>query len=272
MTERHAAFVGTVPSNYDRHLGPILFHRYADDLAARLQVSDGMRVLEVACGTGIVTERLLRRLGGRGTLVATDLNDAMLAYAEARIPGAPRSSGARRTGRACPSPTAPSMRWCASSGSCSSRTRRPACGRPTGSFGPAGRTFSTCGTPSSGTPSSASPTRPSPRSSRATRPGSTRCPSTSTTRWQCGACWRPRASPEIRRESVETIGESPTAEDAARGLVEGNPVIGTIMERRPEALADIEGAVARNLAAELGDRPVRCPLRAHVFTARRPEA
>jgi hypothetical protein len=75
---------------------------------------------------------------------------------------------------------------------------------------------------------------------------------------------------EIRLESVEAMGESPTAEDAARGLVEGNPVIGTIMERRPEALADIEAAVARSIAAELGDRPVRGPLRAHVFTAVRP--
>ena len=70
------------------------------------------------------------------------------------------------------------------------------------------------------------------------------------------------------RRSVETVGESPTAEDAARGLVEGNPVIGTIMERRPEALPEIRAAVARNIAAELGDHPVRCPLRAHVFTGR----
>jgi ATP phosphoribosyltransferase regulatory subunit HisZ len=42
------------------------------------------------------------------------------------------------------------------------------------------------------------------------------------------------------------------------------------MERRPEALPDIKAAVARNVAAELGDHPVRCALRAHVFTARRP--
>ena len=65
------------------------------------------------------------------------------------------------------------------------------------------------------------------------------------------------------------MGESPSAAEAATGLVEGNPVYGAIMERRPEALPDIKAAVARNLAAELGDHPVRCRLRAHVFTARR---
>ena len=117
MAEQHAAFVGTVPVNYDRYLGPIFFHGYADDLVARVPVARGVRVLEVACGTGIVTERLARRLAGQGTLVATDLNEAMFAHAQARgVPPIPGSSGGRRTGRASPSPTAPSTWWCASSG------------------------------------------------------------------------------------------------------------------------------------------------------------
>ena len=76
---------------------------------------------------------------------------------------------------------------------------------------------------------------------------------------------------EIWSELVETIGESPSSEDAARGLIEGNAVFGSIMERRPEALRDITAAVARNVAAELGDHPVRCRLRAHVYSARRPD-
>ena len=59
MAEQHAAFVGNVPLNYDRYLGPLLFHAYADEVAARLPVRPGLRVLEVASGTGIVTERLL---------------------------------------------------------------------------------------------------------------------------------------------------------------------------------------------------------------------
>jgi SAM-dependent methyltransferase len=89
VAEQHAAFVGTIPVNYDRYLGPLLFVPYADDLAARLPVAPGTRVLEVACGTGIVTERLVRRLAGQGTLVATDLNDAMIAHARSRIPADP---------------------------------------------------------------------------------------------------------------------------------------------------------------------------------------
>ena len=79
MTDRDAAFVGSIPENYDCYLGPLLFHDYADEMAARLPVGRGMRVLETACGTGIVTDRLLARLAGAGHLVATDLNEPMLA-------------------------------------------------------------------------------------------------------------------------------------------------------------------------------------------------
>ena len=78
MSERDVAFVGSVPENYDRHLASILFNPYAEDLAERLSVRDGMQVLEVACGTGLLTRRLADRLAGRGTLVATDLNAAMI--------------------------------------------------------------------------------------------------------------------------------------------------------------------------------------------------
>jgi hypothetical protein len=55
----------------------------------------------------------------------------------------------------------------------------------------------------------------------------------------------------------------------ARGLIDGNPVYGMIMERRPEALKDIKRAVASRIATELGDHPVQAHLRALVFSATR---
>ena len=104
MVEQHTSFVGTVPPNYDRYLGPLLFHAYADDMAARLPVSRGMRVLEVACGTGILTERLLVRLAGQGTLVATDLNQAMIAHARTRIADDPAIEWRQADGTSLPFP------------------------------------------------------------------------------------------------------------------------------------------------------------------------
>ena len=58
------AFTATVPENYDRYMGPMLFEPYAKDLANRLKARADMRVLEVACGTGIVTRRLARSTPG----------------------------------------------------------------------------------------------------------------------------------------------------------------------------------------------------------------
>ena len=48
-----------------------------------------------------------------------------------------------------------------------------------------------------------------------------------------------------------------------------SPAFPAIMQRRPESLGEIKRAVAKNVEAELGDHPVRSPLRALVFTARR---
>jgi ubiquinone/menaquinone biosynthesis C-methylase UbiE len=79
------AFVGSIPENYDRYLGRVLFDPYAADLAARLHVSPDAAVLELACGTGIVTRRLRDRLGPGARLVATDLNEAMLDFARKKF-------------------------------------------------------------------------------------------------------------------------------------------------------------------------------------------
>jgi hypothetical protein len=59
MKDEHAKFSGSIPAAYDRYLGPILFQPYAEDLAARLAVKKTSSVLELACGTGVLT-RVLR--------------------------------------------------------------------------------------------------------------------------------------------------------------------------------------------------------------------
>jgi hypothetical protein len=62
----------------------------------------------------------------------------------------------------------------------------------------------------------------------------------------------------------------PDRDAAFIGLVEGNPILDAIIARRADALPEIERAVAARIAAEVGDHPVRAPLRAVVFSARRP--
>jgi SAM-dependent methyltransferase len=76
-----AAFVGSIPQDYHRGLGPTLFEPYAQETALRVAAFSPTRVLETACGTGIVTRHLRERLPAAAQLVATDLNEPMAAVA-----------------------------------------------------------------------------------------------------------------------------------------------------------------------------------------------
>ncbi|PWE16668.1 methyltransferase type 11 [Marinicauda salina] len=88
MRESDAQFVGDIPANYDAHLGPVLFEAYADDLARRAARGSPARVLELAAGTGILTERLHGALGEIDRFVVTDLNAPMLEIARTKLPDA----------------------------------------------------------------------------------------------------------------------------------------------------------------------------------------
>ena len=85
----HDQFVGSIPAVYDDHLGPLLFHFSAADLAQRVSMvlPEARRFLEIACGTGISTQYLSDSLDPDAEIIATDLNDAMLAYARQKRGG-----------------------------------------------------------------------------------------------------------------------------------------------------------------------------------------
>jgi ubiquinone/menaquinone biosynthesis C-methylase UbiE len=85
VSGRDAVFAGSVPALYDHHLGPLLFEPFAADLAGRLADLREGRLLEVAAGTGVVTRALLQALPASVEIVATDLYQAMLDVATARI-------------------------------------------------------------------------------------------------------------------------------------------------------------------------------------------
>ncbi|MGI8956843.1 MAG: class I SAM-dependent methyltransferase [Chthoniobacterales bacterium] len=83
MSDLHGdtVFSGSVPKLYERYLVPLIFLPYAADLVDRLPSGSLERVLEVAAGTGVLTRELARALPERVTIVATDLNEAMLKHA-----------------------------------------------------------------------------------------------------------------------------------------------------------------------------------------------
>ncbi|MFC1458428.1 class I SAM-dependent methyltransferase [Microvirga arabica] len=85
MSATDAAFKGSIPTVYEQYLGPLLFETFAEDLAGRLtDIAEG-RVLETAAGTGIVTRAMAKVLPPQVEIAATDLNQAMLDLAQAKL-------------------------------------------------------------------------------------------------------------------------------------------------------------------------------------------
>jgi SAM-dependent methyltransferase len=75
------AFTGSIPKIYEQYLVPLIFDDYARDIARRAASRSPARVLEIACGTGVVTRALVDALPAAAEIVATDLNPAMIEQA-----------------------------------------------------------------------------------------------------------------------------------------------------------------------------------------------
>jgi ubiquinone/menaquinone biosynthesis C-methylase UbiE len=71
-------FTGSIPEVYEKYLVPLIFEHYARDLATRVSEKPVSKVLEIAAGTGVVTRAVADILGEDVSIIATDLNKAML--------------------------------------------------------------------------------------------------------------------------------------------------------------------------------------------------
>lgn len=74
---------GTPAEIYEHHMVPTIFARWTPELVDAAGVRQGERVLDVACGTGVVTRLVADRVGQAGHVVGLDINPSMLAAARA---------------------------------------------------------------------------------------------------------------------------------------------------------------------------------------------
>src|SRR5262245_54249490 len=82
----HGFFTSSLPELYERFLVEPLFRPFSEVLLDRAALRDNDRLLDVACGTGIVARLALQKLGDRGRIVGVDASPAMLAIARAAAP------------------------------------------------------------------------------------------------------------------------------------------------------------------------------------------
>ncbi len=91
MSQPSQWFTSSVPENYERYLVPAMFAVFAENLVHHGAVQSGDSVLDIACGTGIVSRTVAPLAGYTGRVVGLDVAPGMLEVARS----APLPSSAR---------------------------------------------------------------------------------------------------------------------------------------------------------------------------------
>jgi ubiquinone/menaquinone biosynthesis C-methylase UbiE len=268
MKVEHARFSGSIPAAYDRYLGPVLFQPYAEDLAARLPINKTSSLLELACGTGILTRVLRTYVPPRVKLIATDLNEPMFRQASAKF-----GKGE-------------SVRW----------LEADACDLPFDN-----RKFDAvvCQFGIMFVPDKALAAREAYRVLKCDGvflfnvwdamkhnklgelahrtitsyfkkdpPTFYQVPFSYHNRSEIRRVLKQAGFREIKTQVIAKIGKAKRAEHVARGLVEGNPVAVAIAKRDPSLLPVITNALAAAISRRFGKQSIRAPMRAIVVHAR----
>jgi ubiquinone/menaquinone biosynthesis C-methylase UbiE len=72
---------------YEEFFVPALFSQWAPRLADAARLAPGQTVLDVACGTGVLTRESAARVSPGGSVTGLDRNEGMLAVAARKAPG-----------------------------------------------------------------------------------------------------------------------------------------------------------------------------------------
>ena len=268
MDNQNAQFAGSIPAAYDRYLGPIFFQPYAEDLAARLAVAANGSVLELACGTGILTRILRDRLPATTRLVATDLNEPMMRHAAAKFTGSDAIEWQQADASSLPFDDGAfdavvcqfGMMFVPDKDLAAREARRVL--KRGGTFlfsvwdsleqNPLGQI---------GHEIIASFFEKDP-------PAFYQVPFGYHDHAELRRLLEDAGFSEVQVDVVETLSGTTRVEDAAVGLVQGSPISLAIAERDPALMPEITTAVAGALTKHFGGSPFRAPMRAIVAQGR----
>lgn len=74
-----------IPENYESYFVPVIGRPLAEDLVRLAEIQRGEHVLDVACGTGIVSRLAARKTGPSGSITGLDINPGMLEVARSVV-------------------------------------------------------------------------------------------------------------------------------------------------------------------------------------------
>jgi SAM-dependent methyltransferase len=131
-TVSYRDFTGTAAENYQRYFVPAIATPVSAGLLETARLQPGERVLDVACGTGVIARLAAEAAGLTGSVTGIDLAPDMIDVARAtRAPAEPPIGWHIGDAASLPFPTTPTTACFARWASCSSPTGRlpsPRCG------------------------------------------------------------------------------------------------------------------------------------------------
>ena len=264
---KDAKFNGTIPEMYDRFLGPLLFEPFAIDLASRVGSLKPQNVLEVAAGTGLVTREMLKTLPRTSRLSVTDLNDPMTDHARRHVGEDSRVSWRQADAMGLPFDDGEFDAVVCQFGIMFFPDKARGMREFHRVLSDGGNLLLSVWDSLDRNPPGAIIHTALAEIFPEDPPDFYRVPFSMC---DVNALRALAAQAGFRNVKIETLtleGTSPSAGDAAIGLVGGNPVINAIRERAPELVSTVEARTRERLAERFGTGELKVPLRAHVLTA-----
>jgi ubiquinone/menaquinone biosynthesis C-methylase UbiE len=262
MENSDAKFVGSIPEKYNTDLGPMLFEPYAADFVRRMTFPPACQVLELACGTGILTRRILESLPGDGRLMATDLNQPMLDEARKHLKPDPRLEWKAVDAMKLPYPDASFHRIACQFGVMFFPDKRVALKDAFRILKPQGRIAFSVWDSLKENSISEVVERAVSRFFPDNPPAFFHIPFGFHDRDLIRSLMREAGFGEVALEEVPLQGVGRSALLTAEGLVQGTPLMAAIQERGVTDPRPIVEAVAKVVASDYGDSPTRFRMQA----------
>jgi len=269
MTGTNSQFIGSIPENYDRGLGPNIFEDYGNDLSRRAATLGASNVLELAAGTGIVSRKLRDALAPEARLVITDLNPPMLDVARARFQEGERVTFAEADAMALPFADSEFDLVVCQFGVMFFPDKIASFREVARVLSPGGYyLFNTWG-PMSANPFSEIANDVATRFFPDDPPGFYRVPFSYADPSVVVADLQTAGFSDIEHETMQLQKTIRDLEGFARGLVFGNPLIAEIEQRGGVSADDVMSAVLEEFKTRMGPEPKSMPLEATAFVGRR---
>lgn len=262
----NTSFSGSIPQHYDSGLGPMFFEPFAALIGERIAEHAPAHVLELACGTGRLTRHLAARLRPEARIAATDVNPAMLQFAQRTITD-PRVAWSVVDAVELPYTDATFDLVVAQFGVMFYSDRMKAYREALRVLRPGGRLVFTCWNKLEANPAARITQHVVERFFPVDTPAFYTVPFAYHDRDLIREEVRTAGFTHIALALEVPTGHAITAAAAAQGLLEGSPIHTAIMDRDPDVLPAMRELLAADLAAEFGNKNLRVPLSAWVVEA-----